>query len=160
MEKLPDLVKAALSSACNSSKILSWKVQESEKGTLIQLVWKPRLERQDRDSALGFNWNSRNSMQLSYQCESETNRILVSRKRKRMTHSRARRNAKRLQAFLERKSMNAPPATSSSLNQQQVCTYHSTVDTELKSFMDKEVECVDFRLVNGEPGLDLELKQW
>ena len=76
MEKLPDLVKAALSSACNSGKILSWKVQESDKGTLIQLVWKPRLERQDRDSALGFNWNSRNSMQLSNQYESESNRIL------------------------------------------------------------------------------------
>ena len=104
LEKLPDLVKAALSSACYSGKFLSWKVQESEKGTLIQLVWKPSLERQDRDSALGFNWNSRNSMQLSNQYESESNRILVSRKRKRMTPSSARRNAKRLQAFLERKS--------------------------------------------------------
>ena len=91
MENLPDLVKAALSSACNSGKILSWKVQESEKGTPIQLVWKPRLERQDRNSALGFNWNSRNSMQFN-QYESESNRILVSRKRKRMTPSRARRN--------------------------------------------------------------------
>ena len=44
MDKLPDLVKSALTAACNSGKALSWKVQESDKGALIQLVWKPRLE--------------------------------------------------------------------------------------------------------------------
>ena len=43
----------------------------------------------------------------------------------------------------------------SSLNQQQVCT-HTAVDTEL---IDIEVDCVDFRLDNREPVLDLELKQ-
>ena len=41
MDNLPDLVKAALTSAGNSGKSLSWKVQENEKRTLIQLVWKP-----------------------------------------------------------------------------------------------------------------------
>ena len=44
MDKLPDLVKSALTAACNLGKALSWKVQETDKGTLIQLVWKLRLE--------------------------------------------------------------------------------------------------------------------
>ena len=156
MENLPDLVKAALISACNSGKSLSWKVQESERGTLIQLVWKPRLESQD--PALGSNWNSVKFSQTRHVSESES-------KRKRVTPSRARRNARRLQAFLERKrTQNAPRASEispdhsgSSMNQQQVCT-HTAVDTELKSLIDKEVDCVDFRLDNGEPVLDLELK--
>ena len=37
---LPELVKPALICACNSGKPLSWKLQENEKGILIQLVWK------------------------------------------------------------------------------------------------------------------------
>ena len=153
MENLPVLVKAALISACNSGKSLSWKVQESERGTLIQLVWKPRLESQD--PALGSNWNSVKFSQTRHVSESES-------KRKRVTPSRARRNAR---AFLEcKRNQNAPQASiispdhsGSSLNQQQVCT-HTAVDTELKSLIDKEVDCVDFRLDNGEPVLDLELK--
>ena len=31
------------------------------------------------------------------------------------------------------------------------------VDKELKLFIDKEVQCVDFKVIDGEPGLDLEL---
>jgi len=38
--ELPDLVAKAVISACSSGRKLSWKIQESEKGTLIQLVWK------------------------------------------------------------------------------------------------------------------------
>ena len=38
--KLPDLVAKAVISGCNSGRKLSWKIQESENGTLIQLVWK------------------------------------------------------------------------------------------------------------------------
>jgi hypothetical protein len=40
MDYLPELVKAALSTACQSGRSLSWKVQENNKGILIQLVWK------------------------------------------------------------------------------------------------------------------------
>ena len=40
MDQLPELVKAALSSAYQSGRSLSWKVQENNKGILIQLVWK------------------------------------------------------------------------------------------------------------------------
>ena len=38
--ELPDLVQRVITSACSSGRTLSWKIQVSEKGTLIQLVWK------------------------------------------------------------------------------------------------------------------------
>ena len=38
MDALPELVKAAVSLACASGRMLSWKIQEGEKGTLVQLV--------------------------------------------------------------------------------------------------------------------------
>ena len=44
MDLLPELLKTALTSACNSGRCLSWKLQESGRGTLIQLVWKHELE--------------------------------------------------------------------------------------------------------------------
>ena len=36
------------------------------------------------------------------------------------------------------------------------------VDLDLKSFIDKEVQCVDFHITNGQPEPDLELgtQQW
>ena len=40
-EKLPELVVSAIKSACASGKKLSWKIQESDRGMLVQLVWKP-----------------------------------------------------------------------------------------------------------------------
>ena len=38
---LPDFISAAVASAFVSGRKLSWKVQESTKCMLIQLVWKP-----------------------------------------------------------------------------------------------------------------------
>ena len=38
--ELPDLEAKAVISACSSGRKLSWKIQESEKMPLIQLVWK------------------------------------------------------------------------------------------------------------------------
>ncbi len=38
---LPELVQKAIDSACTTGRYLSWKLQEREKGTLIQLLWKP-----------------------------------------------------------------------------------------------------------------------
>ena len=38
MVLLPRLVQETISSACHSDRQLSWKIQESAKGTLIQLV--------------------------------------------------------------------------------------------------------------------------
>lgn len=40
MDQLPELVKSALSAACQSGKSLLLKIQESAKDTPIQLVWK------------------------------------------------------------------------------------------------------------------------
>ncbi len=39
--KLPQLVVSAIDSACASGRKLSWKVQESDRGMCVQLVWKP-----------------------------------------------------------------------------------------------------------------------
>ena len=67
------------------------------------------------------------------------------RKPMRMTPSRARRNARQLQAFLESKRQN---------QSEQVCKPASQstgdVDLDLKSFIDKEVQCVDFQFTNGQ----------
>ena len=62
MEQLPEVVKAAITAACNSGRILSWKVQEDGRGTLIQLVWKPVCA----DTKVCSNWNARkNSTDLT-----------------------------------------------------------------------------------------------
>ena len=39
---LPEILKAAISSACQSGRDLSWKIQEGKKGTLIQMIWDPQ----------------------------------------------------------------------------------------------------------------------
>ena len=59
--ELPRLIKEAISSACHSDRQLSWKIQESAKGTLIQLVWKPVLTvvpRQRKADMVGSNLNT------------------------------------------------------------------------------------------------------
>ena len=57
-----------------------------------------------------------------------------------------------MKAFLERKEQN---------QNEQVCKPASLstgdVDLDLKSFIVKEVQCVDFHITNGQPELDLEL---
>ena len=57
-----------------------------------------------------------------------------------------------MQAFLESRKHN---------QNEQVCKPASQstgdVDLDLKSFIDKEVQCVDFHITNGQPELDLEL---
>ena len=59
--QLPRLVQEAISSACLSDRQLSWKIQESAKGTLIQLVWKPApVDAPGKRKAVlvGSNWNT------------------------------------------------------------------------------------------------------
>ena len=78
--KLPELVISAIESACASGKRLSWKIQESDRGTLVQLVWKPICGFRATGCSsekVGSNW--------SYQ--------------KRKSPSRLRRDAQRLQKF-------------------------------------------------------------
>lgn len=96
MEHLPDLVKSALSLACESGKSLSWKVQESAKGTLIQLVWRSEPDKVlTNGKAVGFNWNHAAS------CSKPD----PEQRKKRIPPSRARRKKRRLQTFLERKQL-------------------------------------------------------
>ena len=86
MDGLPELVKAALNQACGSGRSLSWKLQESEKGTLLQLVWKAKVEQPsvlEGSDGVGSNWK----------CSG----------RRRISPSRARRNVRRRKAFLEKR---------------------------------------------------------
>ena len=60
---LPDLVVKAIDSAGNSGRNLSWKVQESEKGTLIQLAWKTKsvvTGKTRMNDKVHTNWNNDN----------------------------------------------------------------------------------------------------
>ena len=98
---LPDLVRKAIDSACNSGRKLSWKVQESDKGMLIQLVWKAETVLAGyarRDEVMRTNWNQA-STRVPVAAPATSREV----PKKRITPSRLRRNAKRLQAFLERK---------------------------------------------------------
>ena len=86
MDGLPELVKAALNQACGSGRSLSWKLQESEKGTLLQLVWKAKVEQPsvlEGSDGVGSNWKYSG--------------------RRRISPSRARRNVRRRKAFLEKR---------------------------------------------------------
>ena len=89
LDKLPELVKSALVFACNSGKSLSWKVQENDKGILVQLVWKSNSS---DPAPVCSNWNSKLTPDSNTPPE-----------KRRVCPSRARRNARRLQSFLEKK---------------------------------------------------------
>ena len=190
MDQLPELVKCALS-ACNSGKSLSWKVQENKQEILIQLVWKSEPERCSASGSttrVGSIWKSQ--LRKSEPCNSDTgknngvhsnqisnvdcNSVTVScnagkiSRKKKISPSRARRNARRLQAFLERKQS---PILDSHVVQKELDSTISVFriimwfrkvnyvdqDEDLKSFLDKEVSCVDFSINKGETGLTLDL---
>jgi hypothetical protein len=56
------VVKAALSTACQSGRSLSWKVQENSKGLHIQLVWKAEPDSYPTGGntiRVGSNWKNR-----------------------------------------------------------------------------------------------------
>ena len=91
--ELPDLVAKAVISACNSGRKLSWKIQESEKGTLIQLVWKAANSFAGK-SEVRSNWNT---------SPAHNRQSIVQKPQRRNPPSRVRRNARRLKAFIERK---------------------------------------------------------
>ncbi len=100
---LPELVLKAIDSACNTGRKLSWKVQESEKGTLIQLVWKSESVPAGnawRNEKVRSNWNTPPAPSSSAGSTATAEGPL---KKKRVPPSRLRRNARRLQAFLERR---------------------------------------------------------
>ena len=166
MEHLPEVVKAAITAAFNSGRTLSWKVQEDGRGTLIQLVWKPVCA----DTKVCSNWNTRKRC-----TDLTTSGKLVSSKPKKLTPSHARRNARRLQAFLERKQSAQPVSERMDQNELQPAPLeHQTEQAHLefdgnilvdqgsnlackpsnavlKSFIDNEVQCVDFHLDDGGP---------
>ena len=173
MDLLPEVVKTALLTAFNSGKTFSWKVQENGMGLFIQLAWKS-----DRSSGntrrVCSNWNPVNT-------EYNNNTVEPASKKKRISPSRARRNARRRQAFLQSKrqtsqEMDNPvfkdvfeqsrPAGSTCPSKNELEpsssaseSIHGSTDkdVDLKQYIDKEVTCVDFSIDRGEAGLTLEL---
>ena len=171
MDELPEVVRIALQNASKSGRALSWKVQENTKGTLIQLVWKhPQEIRAElkghtkiSSGAVGSNLNKSKTAAGMPVAAGEP------QKRRRNNPSRLRRNARRLQYFLDRKasqSGNEPPqpvvtatvlpsnTTQETANEEQV---EQTEADDLKGFIEKNVLCVDFAIKDGQPTLDLEL---
>ena len=79
-----------------------WKIQESAKGTLIQLVWKPALTvvpRQRKADMVGSNWNTNTQPSLSVAQSAENAVTSRPEKKRRNPSSRQRRSAKRLAEF-------------------------------------------------------------
>ena len=187
MDQLPELVKEALSTACKSCRPLSWKLQENSKGALIQLVWKAKPESGSaggNTTRVGSNWKSypepgnhtecsvsgkatgsgsdrKNGVESTLDADksSDAGRPQI-KPRKRIGSSRARRNARRLQAFLDRKRSLENHTTQrelESLSREsggRVCRSIVNVadgDRDLKSYLDNEVSLVEFSFSQGEP---------
>ena len=56
---LPDIVAKVIAAAAGSGRKLSWKIQDSEKGTLVQLVWKSASCSAESTPTGGINWNKK-----------------------------------------------------------------------------------------------------
>ena len=98
MDALPELIKATISLACASGRTLSWKIQEGEKETLVQLVWSGKQEgKKERWSGKQEEWWSEKQEERP-----SASGLVVCFVRRRISPSRACRNARRRQAFLEK----------------------------------------------------------
>ena len=91
MDQLPDLVVAAIKAGLASTKTLSWKVQEGEKGLLVQLRWKPVTS-----VTVGGSLNSKVLSNLD-----------TSGQKQRKNPSRKRRDAIQLKKFILSKHSNS-----------------------------------------------------
>ena len=164
LDQLPELVKSALAEACKSGKSLSWKIQESNRWCLIQLVWKNRrdpLHTVGEFMKVDSNWNCGDLQ--------SKNRPGMPVQRKRKPHT-ARRDA--IEYVLERKrdshlsqKRSAQSKGQSSHHEEHLpqrssspCekpTSGSENDTDLRSFISEEVNCVgDFTIRDWQPGFD------
>ena len=99
--ELPDLLLKAIESACSTRRQLSWKIQEGPKGTLIQLVWKSNaVNTGNASEVVGTNWSIAPANPETPACRIQQP---YQKKKKNKNPSRIRRDAKRLQAYLEGK---------------------------------------------------------
>ena len=103
MDALPELVKATVSLACASGRTLSWKIQEGEKGTMVQLVWSGKQEGK-QEGKKEERWSGKQEVRWSEKQEERPSAsgLVGCFVRRRVSPSRARRNARRRQAFLEK----------------------------------------------------------
>ena len=148
MDKLPDLVKSALTAACNSGKALSWKVQESDKWTLIQLVWKPRLESSlvasESQDTVCSNWNTRKTSSSTWKTRKLSDTVTPETLLESWNPANRRGLHHLVLAGMQgdykqnQSELVCKPASQSTVD----------VDLDLKSFIDKEVQCVDFNFTN------------
>ena len=119
---LPELVKKAIISACESGRKLSWKIQENDRGTLVQLVWKPEpflVGNSSKNSEASSNWNL-----AARNCP-----WTAQKSKKQHPPSRLRRNARRLASFIEKKQA-----------AQETCTQEIRKDTKCETIISKPVE--------------------
>ena len=188
LPELPELLATAIASAVTSGRRLSWKIQENQRGTLIQLVWKndSAVAVGSVNAKVGINWSEASTH--SARTPSGGN----STQHKSVPPSRKRRNARRLQNFLlkKRRGVNidcavehiTPPRPGGvhraraddqnigdELLERETCNLHCSAqntnvavsdadaDADLKAFIMNKVQCVDFCIDGGGPGLDLEL---
>ena len=101
--ELPEIVAKVIASAAGSGRKLSWKIQDSEKGTLVQLVWKSTSCSAGSTPTGGINWNKKAQRPRS---DADAGRpVSTSQAKTRNTPSRKRRNALRREAFLEKKKL-------------------------------------------------------
>ena len=119
----PELVKKAITSACKSGRKLSWKIQENDRGTLVQLVWKPELflaGNSSKNSEVSSNWNlaGRNSPRTAQKS-----------KKQHRPPSRFRRNVRHSASFIEKKQ-----------SAQETCTQEIRKDTKCETIISKPVE--------------------
>ena len=97
--QLPEIVAKSIDLALKSDRKLSWKVQDSEKGTLIQLVWKSNAsdaQRPCEKSQVCSKWKE------PIRTGNPVPRSLVTKVEE--TPSRKWRDARCMNAFLDRKS--------------------------------------------------------
>ena len=193
LPELPELLATAIASAVTSGRRLSWKIQENQRGTLIQLVWKNdsavAVGNTSVNAKVGINWS-----EASTHDSARTPSGGKSTQHKGVPPSRKRRNARRLQSFLlkKRRGVNidcavehiiTPPRPGGvhraraddanigdKLLERETCNLHCSARNtnvavsdadedvaDLKAFIMNKVQCVDFCIDGGGPGLDLEL---
>ena len=131
MEQLPDLLHKGIASACASGRQLSWKIQEGPKGTLIQLIWRAEDALSFPSAVLSGKMGSNLSNQLAGRSlpvsKSQQQPARLSKK----SPSKIRRNAKRLQAFLERKQEHSRVASQGEVHAPRSLLNASPVEVDL-----------------------------
>ena len=103
---LPQVVAVCIQQAIESGRTLSWRIQESFKGTSVQLFWKNDFNQESRVEQ-AFPWSRR----------------ARSRPSKKKSPSQVRRSRRRLDEFIKSKSQDCQPKSTLEITQDnRACT--------------------------------------